>query len=59
LAREINMALPHELTDEQRLALVCAFVRDEFVALGMVADFAIHAPAPEKVDDPRNFHAHE
>lgn len=56
LAREINLALPHELTDEQRLDLLRAFVRDEFVALGMVADFAIHCPA--KGDDPRNFHAH-
>lgn len=58
LAREINMALPHELSDEERLELVCEFVRDEFVALGMVADFAIHAPVPEKGDDPRNYHVH-
>jgi hypothetical protein len=58
LAREINMALPHELSHEQRLALVRTFVREEFVALGMVVDFAIHAPVPEKGDDPRNFHAH-
>lgn len=58
LAREINMALPHELTPEERLALVRAFVREEFVSLGMVVDFAIHAPVPEKGDDPRNFHAH-
>jgi ATP-dependent exoDNAse (exonuclease V) alpha subunit len=58
LAREINLALPHELTDEQRLTMLRRFVRDEFVALGMVADFAIHRPVPEKGDDPRNFHAH-
>jgi ATP-dependent exoDNAse (exonuclease V) alpha subunit len=58
LAREINMALPHELSDDERLALVRAFVREEFVSLGMVVDFAIHAPVPEKGDDPRNFHAH-
>ncbi len=58
LAREINMALPHELSDDERLALVRAFVRDEFVSLGMVVDFAIHGPVPEKGDDPRNFHAH-
>jgi hypothetical protein len=58
LAREINMALPHELSHEERLALVRAFVREQFVSLGMVVDFAIHAPVPEKGDDPRNFHAH-
>ncbi|MDD1532704.1 MULTISPECIES: MobQ family relaxase [unclassified Bradyrhizobium] len=58
LAREINMALPHELSDEERLRLVRGFVRSEFVALGMVADFAIHAPVPEKGDDPRNYHVH-
>jgi ATP-dependent exoDNAse (exonuclease V) alpha subunit len=58
LAREINMALPHELSHEERLALVRSFVREQFVSLGMVVDFAIHAPVPEKGDDPRNFHAH-
>jgi ATP-dependent exoDNAse (exonuclease V) alpha subunit len=58
LAREINMALPHELTDEERLELVRGFVSSEFVVLGMVADFAIHAPVPEKGDDPRNYHVH-
>lgn len=58
LAREINMALPHELTDAERLALVRSFIREQFVSLGMVADFAIHAPVPEKRDDPRNHHVH-
>lgn len=58
LAREINMALPHELTDEQRVALVRKFVGEQFVALGMVADFAIHRPVREKGDDPRNYHTH-
>lgn len=58
LAREINMALPHELTDAQRVELVRAFVRQEFVSRGMVVDFAIHKPVPEKGDDPRNYHAH-
>jgi hypothetical protein len=58
LAREINVALPYELTDEQRLALVREFVAQEFVSRGMVADFALHVPVPEKGDDARNFHAH-
>lgn len=58
LAREINLALPHELSAEEQLALVRAFALEHFVALGMVADIAIHAPVLEKGDDPRNFHAH-
>jgi hypothetical protein len=58
LAREINMALPHELTAAERQALVRSFVREHFVGRGMVADIALHEPVPERGDDPRNFHAH-
>lgn len=58
LAREINMALPHELSAADRLELVRSFVREQFVARGMVADIALHEPVPEKGDDPRNHHAH-
>lgn len=58
LAREMNVALPHELTDEQRLELVRGFVDSQFVSRGMVADFAIHEPVREHGDDPRNHHAH-
>jgi len=58
LAREINLALPHELDDAGRRELVRGFVSREFVARGMIADVAIHAPVAEKGDDPRNHHAH-
>lgn len=58
LARDLNIALPHELTDGERRALLVEFVREQFVAQGMVADIAIHAPVPRKGDDPRNHHAH-
>jgi len=58
LAREINVALPHELTDAQRLDLVREFVGRQFVNLGMVADIAIHRPVAVRGDDPRNHHAH-
>jgi hypothetical protein len=58
LAREINVALPHELSAAERLELVRAFVQEQFVARGMVADIALHVPVVEKGDDPRNFHAH-
>jgi hypothetical protein len=58
LARELNLALPHEFNDAQRLDLVREFVAAQFVSRGMVADIAIHRPVPERGDDPRNFHAH-
>ncbi len=58
LAREFNVALPHELSDAERLDLVRAFVSRHFVQCGMVADIAIHRPVAAKGDDPRNHHAH-
>jgi ATP-dependent exoDNAse (exonuclease V) alpha subunit len=56
LARDIVLALPHELTPLQRVALVEGFVTAAFVRLGMVADIAIHAP--DRHGDERNHHAH-
>ena len=38
LAREIEAALPRELSGEQQLALVRAYVKDNFVDKGMCAD---------------------
>ena len=58
VAREMNIALPIELSAEDRVNLVRDFVRSQFTAYGMVADFAIHAPVVENGDDPRNHHAH-
>ncbi len=42
LCREINAALPVELTPEQNRELVRGFVRANFTAAGMVADVAFH-----------------
>ena len=42
LAREIEVALPVELSRAAQLALVRSFVKDNFVDAGMCADFAIH-----------------
>ena len=42
LAREIEIALPVELDRQEQISLVRAYVRDNFVAVGMCADFAIH-----------------
>jgi hypothetical protein len=56
LCREVLLSLPHELDDARRLELVRDFVREQFVARGMVADVAIHR-AHER-SDARNHHAH-
>jgi ATP-dependent exoDNAse (exonuclease V) alpha subunit len=56
LAREVTVALPHELTDAQRASLVRSFVQSAFVDRGMIADVALHAPGRE--GDERNHHAH-
>ena len=56
LAREIEIALPHELTAEQRRWAVQDFVREAFVRKGYAADVAIYAP--DKKSDERNHHAH-
>ena len=58
LAREIDIALPFELNDEQRIEMVRSYVATQFVSRGMVADFALHNPVSEKGDDRRNYHAH-
>ena len=55
-AREILVALPHELNDEQRRDLVREFARDSLAGRGMIADIAIHRPGGE--GDDRNHHAH-
>ena len=55
-ARELLVSLPHELDFAQRRALVEAFVSEQLVARGMVADVAMHRPGKE--GDERNFHAH-
>ena len=42
LARDIEVALPVELSPAQHLALVRSFVKNNFVVAGMCADFAVH-----------------
>lgn len=55
LAREMVIALPHELDDEQRLYLVKNIGKNA-ARQGMVCDYAIHAP--HRDGDDRNHHAH-
>lgn len=42
LAREIEFAIPRELTDEHGIALARDFVKAEFVDRGMIADLNVH-----------------
>lgn len=42
LAREFNIALPVEMTDEQKKALAKDFCQEHFVKNGMIADIAFH-----------------
>ena len=56
VAREVRVALPDELSHDERVELVRGFCQEAFVERGMVADIAIHAPG--KDGDERNHHAH-
>ena len=56
VAREVRVALPDELSHDERVELVRGFCQSAFVDRGMVADIAIHAPGKE--GDERNHHAH-
>lgn len=56
VAREIEISLPRELSHKQRVELVRAFVQEQFVNLGMVADVALHCP--KATDDKDQPHAH-
>ncbi|MCR4557110.1 MAG: MobA/MobL family protein [Saccharofermentans sp.] len=51
-AREIEVALPNEMTREQQIECVRNFIQDNFIKEGMIADWALH----DKGDG--NPHAH-
>ncbi len=56
VAREIEVALPHELTGEQRLELVRNFSQSLANRYGVAVDYALHTPDTDM--DIRNHHAH-
>ena len=56
VAREFEIALPHELNAEQRLDLTREFTQGLADRYGTAVDFAIHAP--HGATDVRNHHAH-
>lgn len=52
LAREVEVALPRELTREQQIELLQGYIQENFVNRGMAADYSIHD------DGKGNPHAH-
>jgi hypothetical protein len=56
VAREYEVALPFELSREQRTELVRSFASDIANRYGVAVDFAIHKP--HRSGDERNHHAH-
>ena len=52
LAREVEVALPNELSRDQQIECVRDFIDENFVSKGMIADWALH----DKKDG--NPHAH-
>lgn len=56
VAREFEIALPHELSAEQRLEATREFAQELANRYGAAVDFAIHQP--HDASDVRNHHAH-
>ena len=52
LAREVEVALPRELTREQQIELLHGYIQENFINRGMAADYSIHD------DGKGNPHAH-
>jgi hypothetical protein len=70
-AREIEIALPLELSKQQQIELVRDYIRNNFINLGMGADFSLHSgkhthyidtlheeAQADKIITPNNPHAH-
>lgn len=56
LAKEVEIALPHELTLEQQRYVLQDWIKENVTRKGLIADVAIHAPPRD--GDQRNVHAH-
>ena len=54
LARKLRFAIPREIPSSQYIKIVREYCQEEFVSKGMIADIAIHDPAPPG----HNPHAH-
>lgn len=58
LAREFEIAFPHELNAEQRQALLNELCEELVKRHSVIVDAAIHAPHTQSGSDERNYHAH-
>ncbi len=58
VAREYLVALPVELSDEQRVDLARGFSKELTERYRFAVDLAVHEPRNYPGSDPRNFHAH-
>jgi hypothetical protein len=56
VSREVEVALPDELTEGERRMLAIGFARELVERYKVAADVAIHAPSRD--GDERNHHAH-
>lgn len=58
VAREVILALPHELSDRQRQALAREMALYLIERYRVAVDVAVHSPCEGDGHDPRNHHAH-
>ena len=58
LAREFEIAFPHELNKQERQELLNDLCQEIIKRHGVVVDAAIHAPHTANGSDKRNYHAH-
>ena len=58
LAREFEIAFPHELNAQQRQAMLNELCEELVKQHGVIVDAAIHAPHTQSGSDERNYHAH-
>ncbi len=58
LAREFEIAFPHELNAEQRQSMLNEICQELVKRHSVVVDAAIHAPHTQSGSDERNYHAH-
>ena len=58
LAREFEIAFPHELNAEQRQTLLNELCEELVKRHSVIVDAAIHAPHTQSGSDERNYHAH-
>jgi len=58
VAREVILALPHELTDTERKALASDMALYLVERYRVAVDVAVHSPVVGDGHDPRNHHAH-